>query len=498
MTPGDLIGDRYTLVRLIGAGAMGSVWEATDGRLDARVAIKFLDISSADFRERFRREAVALAQMHDPNVVNAIDFDADHDPPYLVMRFVDGTPLEALPTPQEPAVVRRIVHGIASGLAAAHDVGAVHRDLKPSNVLVTQGGEAVIIDFGLVTRAEGSTLTAAWMGTPEYWAPEQALGQTMTGKADVYALGVIAFQLLTETLPFPVEPGADRIAASTIRTQHPAPSLVARGTLGTDGGLSALVDDMLATNPDHRPSARAVATRSEPLPTDDLPLPAAAPPTDTEGTAADEPSKSRSNRTPLIAIGIAVAVAIVILVIAGITLTGGNSGSTASVPATSMSESAATDAADTTTATTADDSPAQSKGIVGRFGSFDTIQQCRGLGDAVECYSSKSGMVVRLSVEGGVGQVRTVDSRPWTGTTRALAMGAGTPNDPDSPIYCLSSRRGITCGFDPGIPYLGKGTDDAHTGTLTGCGLTATSDYFVIGDTYVRYCKDGVEKRIEG
>jgi len=484
MSPGDIIGNRYELQRLIGEGAMGSVWQAHDSRLNTLVAIKFLAVTSADFRERFRAEAHILARIESRRIVGIIDYDADHGPPYLVMRFVAGSSLDQLHPPLAPGVVRYLVHGMAEGLGAAHAVGAIHRDLKPSNIIVGENGEPTIIDFGLVTQSETGTLTAASMGTPEYWSPEQALGKELTDRTDVYALGVVAYELLTGSLPFPIAPGADRIAGNLVRGHVDAPQL--RGRSDGDPALDTLVDDMLARDPQARPTARAVATRSEDGAYE--PPPSTTPPVD---------RRSGPNRTPLlVAIG-AGLVAVIIIAVVTITLIQGSSSTSAPAAATIATT---TGSADTTAPTPPDTTspPTANPGITGRFGSFDTIEQCQGTGDVVECWSSASGMLIRLSVKNGVGRLQTVDSRPWTGTTPALDMGLAVPSNPDSKIHCLSSRRGITCGFSPDIPYLGAGTDDDTTGTLTGCGPALKHEYFVIGDHYVRYCHNGVEKKISG
>ena len=505
MQAGNRIGERYVLRRLIGEGAMGSVWEAHDERLGVDIAIKFLKLEDAAFRERFRAEASVLARIHHAAVANSLDFDADHNPPYLTMRLVDGSPLAGLPLPLPAAAVRRLLRDIAEGLTAAHAAGVVHRDLTPSNILVDTQGTAVIIDFGLVTQSASNGPTASPLGTPEYWAPEQALGQSLTGKADVYAAGTIAFMLLTGGLPFPLAAGGDRITTSLKRTQSTAPPVESLLTAPTDEALCGLINDLLLRDPELRPTAQAVATRIEQMPPmavaaapvhPHTAVPASAPTMPTAGAAAGQKRARGGRRMPVLAtVGVGLLAAIV-LAVAAITLTQGES--TPPTPTTApIAEPSPTTAASATTAADPPE-PAAAVGIHGRFGSFDTIQQCRGLGKAVECYSAKSGLLIRLSAANGIEFSGAVEARPWSGPTRALALGVATPTDPASPIFCLSSRRGVTCGFNPDIPYLGAGTNQSDTGTLTGCGGSLKDEYFAIGDDYVRYCHQGTEQTVRG
>lgn len=498
MNASDRVGDRYVLRRLVGKGGMGEVWEASDERLGVLAAIKFLNASDGDFRDRFRREAQALARIQHGNVVAVLDYDADHEPPYLVMRMVDGTPLDRIPRPMDPTVVRRLVQQVASGLEAAHQLGIVHRDIKPSNLLIDGRGDLTIIDFGLVTHTATGTLSAASMGTPEYWAPEQASGGQLDGRTDIYATGVVAYEMLTGQLPYPVEPGGDRIAASLRRTVTDATPVGLSTPPGqVDPALNALVDDMLRRDPAQRPTATAVINR----------IADAQPPVPSEAPPATAESTTRSSNRPLIIGGIAAAALVfVVAAIAGLALRDSPDSAPALAATTEAQTTSAAQSAPVTGEEAVAEEPEQPNtadepvdpGITGLFGSFDLFQQCRGGGDFVTCYSTKSGHVVRLSLERGVEFLGTRPTRPWTGDdTRAVPMGQAVPaRSLTSPINCLSSERGITCAFDPEVRFLGAGTSSSG-GTFEECDPGLENEYFVIGDAYVRLCDDGVESRIE-
>jgi eukaryotic-like serine/threonine-protein kinase len=214
---GDQVDDKYTILRLIGDGGMGTVYEARHERLGTSVALKFLHEDIAErpgLSERFLQEAKLAATIVSPHVVRVTDMDVmTGGPPYLVMDFVTGESLEHLlerekKLPPERAVAFALQ--IASGLEAAHAIGAVHRDLKPGNVLVTQAAEGprlMLIDFGIAkvrdgTGAKGITRTGVVLGTPEYMPPEQLFAANeVDARADIYALGVMLFEMLSGHRP---------------------------------------------------------------------------------------------------------------------------------------------------------------------------------------------------------------------------------------------------------------------------------------------------------
>ena len=202
LAPGARLGP-YEIVAPIGAGGMGEVYRARDSRLGRDVAIK---VSAAQFTERFEREARAVAALNHPHICTIHDIG----PNYLVMEYIEGQPPGA-PQPIGDAV--RYATQIADALDAAHAKGIVHRDIKPANVMITARGEAKVLDFGLaqfnakIGEADASTmlvLTAAGaaVGTVAYMSPEQARGQAVDGRTDVWALGVMLYEMVTGSRPF--------------------------------------------------------------------------------------------------------------------------------------------------------------------------------------------------------------------------------------------------------------------------------------------------------
>ncbi len=202
MTIGDQLGP-YVILAPLGAGGMGEVWKARDTRLDRMVAIK---TSSEKFSERFEREARAVAALNHPHICTLHDVG----PNYLVMEYIDGQAVGA-PIPVDEAV-KYAMH-IADALDAAHTKGIIHRDIKPANVMITARGEAKVLDFGLAqfdTNPSGQRsgteliLTAAGsaIGTVSYMSPEQARGQNVDGRTDIWALGVMLYEMVTGVRPF--------------------------------------------------------------------------------------------------------------------------------------------------------------------------------------------------------------------------------------------------------------------------------------------------------
>jgi len=265
------VAHRYRLVEQLGRGGMGVVWRARDERLGRDVALKVLHGWVADdpeLRERFEREAAALARLEHPHVVRLYDVLEDRGQTVLVLELVDGEGLHAVVAGRalEWDEVRRYCAPVASALAHAHARGVVHRDLTPSNVLVERGtGRVVVTDFGLARLVRGSTsapVSGVLAGTPEYWAPEQAAGEATGPATDLYALGCMLFQLLTGRLPFV---GEDRLATGLRRAHEAAPPL-ASVRPGTPDDAAALVDRLLSRSPAHRGSAAGAAVLLGPEP----------------------------------------------------------------------------------------------------------------------------------------------------------------------------------------------------------------------------------------
>ena len=202
---------QYRLVERLGKGGMAEVYKAYQPSLDRYVAIKVLHAYFAeeeDFRNRFQREARAVARLRHPNIVQIYDFGVEGDIYYMAMEFLAGGTLkqrlrqtEALLPHQE---VLRIVERVAAALDYAHARGIYHRDVKPANIMLTDDNQVILTDFGLAKMAEGSQYTRSGLsvGTPEYMAPEQGQGLPVDHRADVYSLGVVLYELLTGQLPY--------------------------------------------------------------------------------------------------------------------------------------------------------------------------------------------------------------------------------------------------------------------------------------------------------
>ena len=281
LTPGALMLDgRFRVVRLLGRGGMGFVYLAEQVSLGRQVAIKVLrsDLPlTAGFSERFRREALLLSSVEHPAVVHVIDYGTHGDAPCLVMEYVEGETLETVLTREAPLSVERVERLLAQlsqGLTAIHARGIVHRDLKPDNVVITRNAngdeQARLLDFGIARLVapdeelpEKGSVTQAGivLGTPEYVSPEQALGQLIDARSDLYALGVILFRALTGKHPFP-GPSPREFISQHIHSPPPV-LLDAAPHLSGFPSLVAAVAGCLEKDPKHRPqTAAALVTLS--------------------------------------------------------------------------------------------------------------------------------------------------------------------------------------------------------------------------------------------
>ena len=236
LSRGDRIDDRYEIIDALGSGGMGAVYRARRIRLGDEVAIKVMHATAnapPESRDRFLRESRACAQLHHPNIVGLLDFGFDStNQPYMVMELLSGPSLKEeidLEAPMTPARVVSILASVASALQLAHDRGITHRDLKPANIVAHryESGERVykVIDFGLAAIQAASDETrltnpAFFLGTLAYAAPEQMRGEDVTAATDVYALGVIAYEMLTGGRPFDTNNQATLVAQTL--TEAPA------------------------------------------------------------------------------------------------------------------------------------------------------------------------------------------------------------------------------------------------------------------------------------
>jgi serine/threonine protein kinase len=219
----------YRIVEKVGRGGMATVYKAHQAALARYVAIKVLPeflATEPGFKERFQQEAVAVAKLRHPNILAVFDYGESDGITYIVNEFVDGGTLsDQLGQPLPVDYVVSTLKPIAGAIDYAHARGILHRDVKPSNILMNMEGTPVLGDFGLAKMLEGGPgLTQAGMivGTPEYMSPEQCTGETLGPAADTYALGVVAYQMLTGQLPFKAETPAAVLHAQ-VNNQLPPP-----------------------------------------------------------------------------------------------------------------------------------------------------------------------------------------------------------------------------------------------------------------------------------
>ncbi len=229
---GELIAGRYELEKLVGSGGMSNVFRAHDRLLERTVALKILHeqyTRDEDYVERFRREARAVAQLSHPNIVTVIDRGEQDGRQFIVFEYVEGQNLKDLcnqgPLPVRDALLLSLQ--VARALSFAHDRGLVHRDVKPQNVLLNEDGQAKVTDFGIARSLDvhGVTQTGTVLGTSDYIAPEQARGQKVDPKTDIYSLGVVLYELLTGEVPFA---GDNFVAVAMRHVNEPVPSVLDR------------------------------------------------------------------------------------------------------------------------------------------------------------------------------------------------------------------------------------------------------------------------------
>jgi hypothetical protein len=246
----------YEIKEEIGRGGMATVYLAWQPSLARPVALKVLPPYFAQDYElvaRFKHEAHAVAQLRHPGIVQIYDFGQEGDWFYLAMEYLSGGSLQSklaeagrLP----PAEAVRIAAQVAEGLHHAHDKGFVHRDIKPSNILLSEKGDAVIVDFGIVKALRSAKLTrtaASGMGTSEYMSPEQSGGGDVDARSDLYSLGAVLYEVLTGSVPFSGEPAA--IVHSHIYDAPPPPSGL---NPGIEPRLEEVILRLLAKNPSER------------------------------------------------------------------------------------------------------------------------------------------------------------------------------------------------------------------------------------------------------
>ena len=261
---GSLVGRRfgpYLIEKPLGSGGMGAVYLAQDVRLGRRVALKLLDSTltgDGQSRERFLREARLASALDHPNICTIHDVGEAEGRPFIAMQYVEGKTLRRLidgqPLPLNTLL--SITHQIADALSAAHQRGIVHRDIKSGNIIVTPQGQAKVLDFGLATLVERSsegsnielTLTGQVMGTPASMSPEQARGERVDHRSDIFSFGCVLYEMGTGHTPFNGRSSADVISALLTQPHQPAVELNKKIPLR----LSSVIDRALAKEPEER------------------------------------------------------------------------------------------------------------------------------------------------------------------------------------------------------------------------------------------------------
>jgi len=238
----------YRIIQVIGVGGMGEVYLAEDTELDRKVALKFLAshlYRDEDCRKRFKREAQAAAKLDHPNIVPVHEVGEYQGRPYFVMAVIEGQSLREFVSGKELSVERILEIGIqiCEGLQAAHDKGITHRDIKPSNILIDSQGRARIVDFGLasIRGSDALTKTGSTLGTIGYMSPEQVRGQEVDYRSDLFSLGVVLYELITQRSPFKRDSEAATLKAVSDDTPHP----VARYRVEVPDGLQDIIDKAL-------------------------------------------------------------------------------------------------------------------------------------------------------------------------------------------------------------------------------------------------------------
>ena len=253
---GDILGGRYEILQLLGEGGMGAVYKSADRELDRFVALKVIRpelASNPSILARFKQELLLAHQVTHRNVIRIYDLGEAEGVKFITMEFIEGKDLRALIREKRkfsPEEAVDVIQQVCQALNAAHSVGVIHRDLKPQNIMQDGTGRLLVMDFGLARTLEGDgmTQTGAIVGTMEYMSPEQALGKDLDQRSDIFALGLILFELLTGKTPFQAE---SALASLIKRTQERAVS-VSDIDARIPGALTGIVSKCLERDLDQR------------------------------------------------------------------------------------------------------------------------------------------------------------------------------------------------------------------------------------------------------
>jgi serine/threonine-protein kinase len=262
---GSIIADRYHVIKKLGEGGMGQVYLAEHVKMGRKSAVKVMNpgmVTNVDAISRFNREAANASRINHPNVAGIYDFgETSEGLIYLAMEFVEGQPLTeiikqhgALP----PMRASEIARQVAEGLSVAHDMGIVHRDLKPDNIMVAKGRAGAdlvkVVDFGIAKAAASEeqkvTKTGMVVGTPEYMSPEQLSGDPLDARSDIYALGLVAFNMFTGKLPFPGETMQESMIMRLTDEPHTLSAM--KPDIAWPADLQAVMNKALARNAGER------------------------------------------------------------------------------------------------------------------------------------------------------------------------------------------------------------------------------------------------------
>ena len=252
-------GGRYAVIERIGVGGMAEVYRARDELLGREVAVKVLSerlSTDRSFVERFRREAQAAANLNHPNIVSLYDYGSEGATNFIVMEYIDGKSLGDIISEEAPLLPERaaeIAGDVAKALERAHNAGLVHRDIKPNNIMLTSTGQTKVTDFGIVRAVGGEaeqqmTQTGMVIGTAAYLSPEQAQGNPVDARSDVYSLGCVLYEMLTKNTPFTGDTPL-AVAYKHVRETPDPPSSI---NPDVPEDLDAIAMKALAKNPDNR------------------------------------------------------------------------------------------------------------------------------------------------------------------------------------------------------------------------------------------------------
>ena len=283
---------RYEILRELGRGSMGTVYLGRDPKINREVAIKTLkytEVASGSLdqvKTRFFREAEAAGKLSHPDIVSIYDVGEEHDMAYIAMELLNGGNLSRFCMPGHLLPIQQvmsIIGDVAAALEYAHNQGVIHRDIKPANIMLLEDGRIKVTDFGIALVVDASkTRTGIVMGTPNYMSPEQVAGQTPDGRADLFSLGIVLYELLTGAKPFK----GDNISSITYAITHNPHTPLSEFKQEIPACCQAIVDKLLAKDPNER--FDSAARLSEAVEACMAELPASTPEADVDAGRLDD------------------------------------------------------------------------------------------------------------------------------------------------------------------------------------------------------------------